>query len=441
MLGIATAHALANAGLRELTLLDARAPMSLTSAHSGENFRSWWPQPELAALMARSIALMETYCAREGIRMTRRGYAYATRTHDSNSLLDTLRSDYDLDAIGGLRIHTPEDCANYVPGDYQCVAPAMGGADVLLGHPLIASRFPGLDPAVNALVHVRQAGDVDSQAMASRMLARVRDDGGVLRRATVTDVVRRSNGEYAVTVDSDQARETLAGDVLVNAAGPFAGAIAERLGVSLPLVCVAQQKLAFEDTAGVVPRDAPFTIDLDGQRLAFDDDERDALATSQDTAWLLQAFPGGIHCRPEGGLNGRWIKLGWAFSQTEHPPQWDAPLNDHFPEIVLRGAARLRPGLAQYLERLPRARTHYGGYYTKTRENWPIIGALDDAGAYVVAGLSGYGTMAACAAGELIADCVLERALPGYAHALSLERYKDAALMNRIIACAKSGEL
>ena len=46
-----------------------------------------------------------------------------------------------------------------------------------------------------------------------------------------------------------------------------------------------------------------------------------------------------------------------------------------------------------------------GGYYTKTPDNLPLIGPLPDApeGVFVCAGLSGYGVMAANAAGELLA--------------------------------------
>jgi len=48
--GIATAYYLAvEHGLRDIALIDARDPLSLTSAQSGENYRNWWPHPVMTA--------------------------------------------------------------------------------------------------------------------------------------------------------------------------------------------------------------------------------------------------------------------------------------------------------------------------------------------------------------------------------------------------------
>jgi glycine/D-amino acid oxidase-like deaminating enzyme len=58
-----------------------------------------------------------------------------------------------------------------------------------------------------------------------------------------------------------------------------------------------------------------------------------------------------------------------------------------------------------------------------------LIGPLDDAGAFVVGALSGFGSMAAYAAGELAAAWVCGSELPSYAKHLSLARYEDDALM------------
>ncbi len=90
------------------------------------------------------------------------------------------------------------------------------------------------------------------------------------------------------------------------------------------------------------------------------------------------------------------------------------------------GLCRMIPGLSVYLQRL-RKPVVDGGYYCKTRENRPLIGPLPVPGAYVVGALSGYGIMAAMAAGELLSAHVAGDALPEYAAALSLDRYDDPA--------------
>ena len=67
-----------------------------------------------------------------------------------------------------------------------------------------------------------------------------------------------------------------------------------------------------------------------------------------------------------------------------------------------------------------------------TDENWPLIGPMGPEGAFMNCALSGFGTMAACAGGELCAAWTAGASLPGYARELSLRRYEDADLMARL---------
>ena len=49
IVGIACAYYLALSAKRpKVALIDSLVPMSLTSAASGENYRSWWPRPSEA---------------------------------------------------------------------------------------------------------------------------------------------------------------------------------------------------------------------------------------------------------------------------------------------------------------------------------------------------------------------------------------------------------
>ena len=143
-------------------------------------------------------------------------------------------------------------------------------------------------------------------------------------------------------------------------------------------------------------------------------------------------MPGGIHCKAEGAERGNWIKLGWAYATEPTEPLREPELDDRFPEVVLRGAARLNPGLKGYYERLPRSMSHYGGYYTMTKENWPLIGPAGPDGSFVVGALSGFGTMAACAAGHLAAATATGAGVPDYAGLLGLGRYDDPGFVTRL---------
>ena len=71
--GVAAAHFLSKAGVRNILLLDERPPLSFTSDRSTECYRNWWPDAEMLALMNRSIDLMETFAEESGnvFRMNR----------------------------------------------------------------------------------------------------------------------------------------------------------------------------------------------------------------------------------------------------------------------------------------------------------------------------------------------------------------------------------
>jgi glycine/D-amino acid oxidase-like deaminating enzyme len=244
-----------------------------------------------------------------------------------------------------------------------------------------------------------------------------------------------------LTVEGQDGVGSVTADILVNAAGPYVGQVGSLIGESLPVLNVFQQKIAFEDARSVISRHMPFSIDLDGQTIDWTDQERALLAEDPDTTWLTGPMPGAIHCRPDGGDHGKWIKLGWAFNTTPSEPEDDLPYHPNFPEIVLRGASRLNPGLKAYYGHLPSRLSHYGGYYTMTRENWPLIGQMNTPGAFVAGALSGFGTMASCATGALIAKWVCGETLPNFALALSHQRYEDETLMKTLLESENTGVL
>ncbi len=422
-----------------VTLVDMGPPMGFTSAQSGENYRNWWPHPVMKRFTNRSIDLMEEIARETGnrIAMTRQGYVLATRQADTDALLEELVAGYGDDPDNEVCVHDTDASRAYSPPLRADWKAAPSGVDVLRNGALIQRTFPSYDPEIRVAVHIRRGGAISGQQMGQYMLERFRAWGGERLQAKVVAIDKVQ--DFAVTLEDTD--EPLRAAQIVVAAGPFLNRVAGMLDVQLPVVNVLQQKIAFEDTAGTIPRNMPFSIDLDSQRLDWTDEERALLAANAGLAWLTGEMPGAIHCRPDGGEGGRWIKLGWAFNETPSQPVLEPVLNDNYPEIVLRGAARLNPSLKVYYGQLPRGRTHYGGYYTMTDENWPLIGPLGVDGAFVVGAMSGFGTMAACAGGELCAKWLLGAALPEYADALSLNRREDDALMAELRAQKSRGVL
>jgi glycine/D-amino acid oxidase-like deaminating enzyme len=448
IVGIAVAYFLCTRhGRRDVTILDDRAPMSLTSAASGENYRNWWPHRVMTRFTDRSIDLMEEI-ARDSdnrLHMTRRGYALATRRAQVDDMIEQLHLGYGTTGEGVIRVHEKGRGGAYAPAVDADWRRAPDGVDVVRDPATIRAAFPTFDPEVSTVVHIRRAGDISGQQMGQHMLERIRAAGGRLVTARLEGVTRdggvtRDRG-FVLELRAGGATERMRAERLVNAAGPHLAEVGAMLGETLPVTTLWQQKIAFEDREAVIPRRMPFAIDLDGQTIAWTEEERALLAENPSTAWLTRPMQGGIHCRPDGGDGGKWIKLGWAYNRTPAPVQAEPPLDPQFPDIVLRGASRLNPALKAYLGRLPRQATHYGGYYTMTAENWPLIGPMATPGAFVAGGLSGFGTMSACATGELCAAWICGGARPDYADSLSLARYRDAALMASLAAAGDKGVL
>jgi glycine/D-amino acid oxidase-like deaminating enzyme len=434
IVGIACAYSLArSARAPRVIVIDPLAPMSLTSAASGENYRNWWPHETMTAFTDHSIDLMEEIARESGnqLHMTRRGYALATRQADPDALLHELHKGYGAEGARRIRVHGKGSRAPYQPALSADWETAPDGVDVIQDRAIIEAHFPTFAAEVATILHIRRAGDISGQQMGSFMLQRLRERGGAVVIGRVVEVAR--NDGFTLTLEGDGAPQTMKAEVLVNAAGPYVGDVAALIGESLPVQTVFQQKIAFEDTRRVISRRMPFSIDLDGQTIDWTDQERALLAEDPATAWLTRPMPGAIHCRPEGGEHGTWLKLGWAFNTTPSPPGDALPYHPSFPEIVLRGASRLNPGLKAYYGQLPARLTHYGGYYTMTKENWPLIGPMKTDGAFVAGALSGFGTMGACATGSLLSKWILGEPLPDFAPALSLARYEDESLMKALL--------
>ena len=160
----------------------------------------------------------------------------------------------------------------------------------------------------------------------------------------------------------------------------------------------------------------------DPTELVWDDEERDRLSTCPDTRYLTEHFPAGLHVRPRF-RDGRRTFLGiWTYDVTPREASFPPDFDSAYPVIVLRGLARMIPGMREYFESAE-SQPVDGGYYCKTPDNRPLIGPLPVEGAYIAGALSGYGVMGSQAAGELIAAHVTGASLPDYATAFSYDRF------------------
>ncbi|HEY2980195.1 MAG TPA: FAD-binding oxidoreductase [Anaerolineales bacterium] len=436
--GVSAAYFLSKAGFRDILLLDERPPLSLTSDRSTECYRNWWPDAAMLALMNRSIDLMESIAEETGnrFRMNRRGYLYLSA--DPAGIPALIARAERTSGLGGgpLRIHRSESSA-YQPAIPEGYRAQPTGADLLLESSLIQKHFPYVTDAAVAALHVRRAGWLSAQQLGMTLLDAARSRGVRVEAARVAEVETENGRVRGVRLDSGERVES---PIFVNAAGPFLNDVAKLVGVDLPVHTELHLKAAIKDSAGVVGRDAPLLIWDEPQTLAWDEADRRSLTETPETRWLTEPLPAGAHTRPEGGEDSQTILMLWEYKTRLTPPIWPPALDEQYSEIAMRGLTAMLPRMRGYFERMPRPQLD-GGYYTRTRENRPLVGPLPIDGGFVVGAVSGYGIMAACGVGDLLAAHVAGTELTAHAAAFHPARYDDAGYQKEIASGDDSGQL
>lgn len=431
-------------GIDNVLLVDERPPLTLTSDKSTEAYRNWWPGPDdaMIRLMNRSIDLLEQVAERtnNAILLNRRGYFYCTA---DAARVETLRADAELASrlgAGHLRIHTTA-ASDYSPAPEQGYRDAVEGADLLLDGALIRRYLPFLAEETLAVLHVRRCGWFSGQSLGMLLLEEARAAGVTLVPGKVTAVDTSGGRVRGVTVATAEGAREIACSVFVNAAGPLAKQVGALADQELPLFSELHRKIAFDDRLGAVPRTAGLVICEDAIALPWDEETRIELAASAETRWLAEPLPGGVHLRPEGhAAESQSVLVLWAYHTQPVPETFPLPSDPEFGEIALQGIAHLIPDMEPYTRKIPRFSLD-GGYYTKTVENRPLVGPAGAEGAYVLAGLSGYGLMAALATGELLVAHITGAPLPPYADAFHPNRYDDPAYVARLAEWGSTAQL
>jgi glycine/D-amino acid oxidase-like deaminating enzyme len=291
-----------------------------------------------------------------------------------------------------------------------------------------------------AVLHARRCVWFSGQQLGMYLLERARAHGVRLIEGRVERIDAAGGRVRGVRVSAPGGARTIGTERAVIAAGPFLTQAGRLLGVDLPVFSELHAKIAFNDSLGAVPRDAPLTIWADPLTIPWSREERAELGLAPAHRRLLEELPAGAHGRPEGAGGSASVLGIWTYDVEPVEPAFPPKFDPAYPEVVLRGLARMVPAMEPYLRRLPRCFVD-GGYYTKTRENRFLAGPLPVGGAYVIGALSGYGMMAANGAADLLADHVAERALPRYAPAFRLERYGDPDYVKRLDGWGDSGQL
>mmetsp|Transcript_10350 Transcript_10350/g.34260 ORF Transcript_10350/g.34260 Transcript_10350/m.34260 type:complete len:527 (-) Transcript_10350:212-1792(-) len=477
--GVACAHYLSRTHRASVLLVDERPPLSLTSAVSTECYRTFFPgSPPMAAFMERSVDLLEERAAEcdNAFNLNRRGYWFVSATEDGAAQHKLAAEDTALAGIGGARVLTgaghgiryrpdvPFGAAAGSPtrpAHEKTAALLFSGPDAIREY--TSSLPPFLAPDASSLLVSCRAGWMSAQQMGMHLLSQARAAGTrTLSPATMTAIACDDRGRVAsVALALPGAAEPLIVrcSAVVNAAGPYAGVVDDimRAAVTpfsssglpsssglnyrsgaMPLANEVHAKAILRDSRLAVPADAPMVVWSDPFRLPWSEEDVASLTEMGGfEATLAGLLPGGFHLRPYPGQPHSLLML-WEAVHTDlkvplsppQPPELRTPL---FAELLVRALSRAIPALGGYICPDGSMAAHVscdGGYYTKAPDNLPLIGPVVGAprGAYVCAGLSGYGVMASNAAGELLARHVAGAPLPAaYADRFLPERWESTA--------------
>ncbi|MBI5348728.1 MAG: FAD-binding oxidoreductase, partial [Chloroflexi bacterium] len=314
--GISAAyHLTVKHGIKDVVIVDERAPLSLTSDKSTEAYRNWWPDAAMVTMMNRSIDLLEETAHETGniFNLNRRGYVYATADESRlESFIESARKAEKAGA-GELRIHGAETLHRnvsphraqetlhrnvstiYAPHHAEGVDQNLAGADLILDQNLIRQYFPYLTEKTIAVLHARRGGWFSAQTLGMWMLEQAKARGAKVVNEKVTGVEIR-NGR----VEAVDAGEKINCKYFVNAAGPLIKNISAMIGVDLPIHHELHAKISFADSLGCIPRGAPMLIWNDAQVPMWSDDERAMLGEDEATKWMTEKLAAGAHTRPEG---------------------------------------------------------------------------------------------------------------------------------------------
>lgn len=444
--GISAAYHLSvRQGVENVILVDERPPLSLTSDKSTECYRNFWPGPgdAMVSFMNHSIDILEELAAETGnaFHLSRRGYLYCCADPERVSALRRAAEESAALGAGPLRCHDGVTGGeSYTPSDDRDFHQQPEGIDLITEKSLIEKHFPYLSEKVVAVLHARRCGWFSVHELGMVLLEKAKERGARLLSGKIRSVEIARNRVQVVRVERNGVLERIPTKDFVIAAGPFLKEVGRMIGVEFPVFSELHLKMAFRDSYRIVSRHAPMLIGADPIVLPWSEEERKELASSEETRRLLGTLPSGAHTRPEGGSESEMLLGLWPYEVAPIEPVFPFPIEPHYPEMVLRGLATIIPGLQRYVEHLPQAVVD-GGYYTKTLENRPLIGKLPVEGAYVIGALSGFGVMAACGAGDLLACHVTGNPLPRYASAFTLERYEDPQYQQLLKEWEQSGQL
>jgi sarcosine oxidase subunit beta len=237
-------------------------------------------------------------------------------------------------------------------------------------------------------------GFVDPYSAMVGFMTRAAEAGARLWRNTEVTAIH-ANGRGLTGVETTRGR--VATRTVVNAAGAWAGQVAQLAGVELPVEPL-RRMLVPTEPFDQFPHSAPMIIDMSN----------------------------GFHFRPEA--------LGFllAWNDPEETPGFKTDFEPAFIEKVLTRAAARVPCFENLAVNPKRA---WAGLYEMTPDHHPILGPVAEVpGFFLANGFSGHGVMHAPATGKILSDLILHNQCDLVdTSQLALERFREGRLIEETV--------
>jgi len=375
IVGLSSAYSLARADV-DVTLLEKGSLGTGSTARSAGGIRSQFSTEVNVALSVASREVWDEFDARFGVDIAYRqsGYLFLARTEET---------------AARFREHVAMQHDLGVDSEYLDPAAASEHCPGLIADRFVAATYNGAD------------GFADPNLAVQGYAEAAREAGVDVRTGTaVTDVRTDGDAEAVTGVDTDDGR--IDADFVVNAAGAWAGEVAELAGVDLP-VAPRRRQIAVVEPTRPVPEDVPLTIDLDT----------------------------GSYFRPE--RDGAAL-VGGQFDEEDPDVDPDAYTESMDIEWAATAVERAAD-YATYFDGDSRIRRGWAGLYAVTPDHHPIVEETVP-GLITAAGFSGHGFQHAPATGQVVAElCTHGAASLVDVDPLSSDRFGDGeALVERNVA-------
>ncbi|MBF0209896.1 MAG: FAD-binding oxidoreductase [Desulfamplus sp.] len=347
IVGSSTAFWLSKAGMKVVLLEMRDALSSLTTAASVECFRTQFTEEDMAELAIESVNMFENFNEVIGLKdvhigMTQRGYLFVTDKTDMVSELEkAVRRYHEL----GVKT------AEFISGEN------------------LHKRFPFLANEALAATYNHKDGWLSTHET-TYGFAKASLDATFYTKTKVTGIVVDSKGVAAVKTD----KGTVETRLVVNCAGPFAAMVGKMASLEMPLRAVRRQKCYIKVSQDIVPKDAPFMVDL-----------------INHSYWRPEA--GGVICA--------WVDS----DEPESPPSENLPTDWDFAAESIHRVSRLNPFFEEIADKIVASDINVSaGQYVYTPDDKPVIGPCGEIEGFYLN--CGYwcGVMMSPAAGKRVAD-------------------------------------